>query len=166
LDRVNGAERFRVEAFPGFAGGAQVAVGDVTGDGVLDIIAAPGSGHSPQIRVFDGTTGNVAQEFLAYNAAFAGGVFIAVANFNGDNRADIVTAPLGNGGPHVRIFSGAGGVSSGRVRQRRLPRRCVDGRWRGRRSARAGVQRSDGRGAVRLLCLFAGLRRRRTRGRG
>jgi hypothetical protein len=110
LDRVNGAERFRFEAFPGFSAGAQVAVGDVTGDGVLDIIATPGPGHSPQVRVFGGTTGNIVQEFTAYAPAFTGGMFVAAADFNADNRADIVTAPLGNGGPHVRIFSGAGGV--------------------------------------------------------
>jgi hypothetical protein len=113
LDRVSGAERFRFTAFPGFTGGAQVAVGDVNADGVLDIIVAAGPGGGPHVRVFDGTTGNQVSgaigSFFAYSANFSGGVMVAAADITGDGRAEVITAPAGNGGPHVRIFNGANG---------------------------------------------------------
>src|SRR4029453_15207956 len=42
-------------AYPSsFMGGVRVAVGDVNGDGVADIITAPGAGSTPHVKVFDG----------------------------------------------------------------------------------------------------------------
>ncbi len=93
-----------------FRGGVQVATADVNGDGVVDIITAPGPGGGPHIKVFDGATGNVIQQFMAYAPSFTGGVFLAAGDINNDGKADIVTAPGAGGGPHVRIFNGAGGV--------------------------------------------------------
>ncbi len=113
LDRANGAERFRFTAFPGFSGGVQIATGDVNADGVLDIVAAAGPGGGPHVQVFDGTTGNqipgTIGSFYAYAPSFTGGVMVAAADITGDGRAEIITAPAGNGGPHVRIFNGATG---------------------------------------------------------
>jgi uncharacterized repeat protein (TIGR01451 family) len=61
---------------PRFAGGVYVAVGDVTGDGVPDVITGPGAGMAPRVRVFDGKTGQTAAgplgDFLAYTARFFG----------------------------------------------------------------------------------------------
>jgi FG-GAP-like repeat len=92
-----------------FTGGVRVAVGDVTGDGTPDIITAPGPGGGPDVRVFDGATGNLIREFMAYDPGFTGGVSVAAADINADGKADIVTAPGAGGGPHVKIFSGANG---------------------------------------------------------
>jgi len=41
----------------GFAGGVNVASGDVTGDGIADTITAPASHGGADIRVYDGLTG-------------------------------------------------------------------------------------------------------------
>src|SRR5262245_62150720 len=85
-----------------FRGGVNVAVADVTGDGVKDIITGPGKGGGPDIRVFDGAAlPNVVRplsEFLAYDPAFTGGVNVAGGDINGDGFADIITAPASSGG--------------------------------------------------------------------
>jgi hypothetical protein len=93
-----------------FSGGVRVALGDVTGDGVPDVITAPGPGGSPEIRVFHGRTGVTTMSFMAYGAAFSGGVFVAAGDVNGDGRSDIITVPGAGGGPNVKIFNGATGA--------------------------------------------------------
>jgi streptogramin lyase len=92
-----------------FQGGVRVALGDVNGDGVPDIITAPGAPGGPDIRVYDGVSGNLIKEFLAFDPAFTGGEFVAAGEFDGDNHADIVVGADAGGGPEVRIFSGADG---------------------------------------------------------
>jgi hypothetical protein len=81
-------------------------MGDVTGDGVPDIVTAPGAGLAGQIKVFDGTSGAQVASFMAYNEAFKGGVYVAVGDVNGDGHADIITGAGAGGGPHVRVFDG------------------------------------------------------------
>src|SRR5205823_14329345 len=76
---------------PSFRGGVRVAVGDVTRDGLADVITAPGRGGGPAIEVVDGSTGQLVKSFFAYDPRFAGGVFVASADFNRDGFADIVT---------------------------------------------------------------------------
>jgi hypothetical protein len=93
-----------------FTGGVQVATADVNGDGTVDIITAPGAGGGPHIKVFDGSNGELLQQFMAYAPTFTGGVFLAAGDLNGDGKADIVTGAGAGGGPHVKIFSGAGGL--------------------------------------------------------
>jgi FG-GAP repeat protein len=62
---------------PFFFGGVRVAVGDLDLDGYAEIITAAGPGGGPHVRVFDGATGTETTGFYAFNAAFAGGVFVA-----------------------------------------------------------------------------------------
>jgi hypothetical protein len=93
-----------------FSGGVFVAAGDVTGDGIADIVTAAGAGGGPHVKVFDGVTGALVREFYAYSATFTGGVTIAVADVNGDGFADIVTGAGAGGGPHVKVFDGATGA--------------------------------------------------------
>jgi hypothetical protein len=67
------------------------------------IATAPGAGSGPHVRTFraDGTP---LASFMAYDPSFTGGVNIALGDVNGDADDDIVTAPSGSGGPHVRVF--------------------------------------------------------------
>jgi hypothetical protein len=92
-----------------FAGGVRVATGDVNGDGTPDIVTAPGAGGGPHVKVFDGVTGQLLTEFMAYTPSFTGGVYVAASDVNGDGKADIITGAGQGGGPHVKVFDGATG---------------------------------------------------------
>ena len=62
---------------PSLRGGVFVATGDLTGDGVDDIVTGPGSAEGgPDVRVFDGVSGNLVRSFLAYAPTFTGGVAV------------------------------------------------------------------------------------------
>jgi hypothetical protein len=114
IDLNTGATIRQFNAYdPRFNGGVRVAFADVNGDGVRDVITAPGAGGGPHIRVFSGV--NFQQlttpigSFLAYDPGFFGGIYVAAGDINADGAADIITAAGAGGGPHVRVFSGATG---------------------------------------------------------
>jgi Tol biopolymer transport system component len=114
--------------------GANVAVGDVNGDGFQDIVISARRGADPIVFVYSGapadgmfpggTPRKLKSFYPYYNSfhpdnqgkGFNGGVFVAVGDVNGDGFDDIVTgAGAADGGaPHVRVFSGSGlgGVSA------------------------------------------------------
>jgi autotransporter-associated beta strand protein len=87
-----------------FRGGVRVAVGDVVGGDFPEIVTAPGPGGPPLIRVFDGHSGALIEQFLAYDARFTGGVFLAIGDTNGNGQREIITGAGPGGGPHVRVF--------------------------------------------------------------
>jgi hypothetical protein len=113
VDQATGAKQdtaVSFNAYPGFTGGARVAVGDVTGDGVPEIVTGAGPGAGAHVRVFnrDGTVNNPG--WNAYTPGFRGGVDVAVGNFDEDVALEIVTGAGPGGGPHIRIFNGNGSV--------------------------------------------------------
>ena len=111
FDYATRTEKFRIQAFEdGMTAGVRVTTGDINGDGVPDIIATAGPGAGPRVRVFDGTTGTAIRDFYAFPPDFRGGVYVAVADFNGDGKADIVCGAGEGGGPNVRVFDGATGT--------------------------------------------------------
>jgi hypothetical protein len=95
----------------GFTGGVTVAIGDVTGDGIPDVVTAAGVGGAPHVKVFDGATFAEVRSFFAYDAGFTGGVSVAVNDLDGDDKAEIVTGAGAGGAPHVCVFDGATGVA-------------------------------------------------------
>ncbi|HVS70614.1 MAG TPA: VCBS repeat-containing protein [Phycisphaerae bacterium] len=91
----------------GYRGGVSVALGNVTGDGRPEIITAPTSrGAAPLVEVFS-LAGVRLQAFDAFDPRFKGGVSVAVGDFTGDRKMDIVAAAGPGGGPNVKVFNGA-----------------------------------------------------------
>lgn len=101
---------------PRFTGGVNVAVGDVNGDGVLDIITGPGAGGGPTVKVIDGTklddvgangvinNSALLANFFAYDPGFTGGVNVAAGRFLLGGGSSIVTGPGAGGGPTIAVF--------------------------------------------------------------
>jgi hypothetical protein len=107
---LDDGSRISLVPFPGFVGEVRVGRGDVTGDGVLDLVFAAGNGSvGGHVKVFDGATGAEVRSFFAFEG-FAGGATVAGGDVNGDGIADlIVGAGAGAIGGHVKVFSGADG---------------------------------------------------------
>jgi photosystem II stability/assembly factor-like uncharacterized protein len=108
-DAVTNQVRFSFFAYnPMFAGGVRVAVGDVFGNGIPDIITAPGPGGGPQISVYSGATGQLLLTFFAFNPMFSGGQYVAAGDVEGTGQADIVIGADKGGGPNVTVFNSTG----------------------------------------------------------
>src|SRR5206468_3836987 len=89
---------------PSFTGGVRVALGDVNGDGVPDVILARGPGSPAFVRVVDGATQTILLAFNPFDPSFTGGVYVAAGDVNGDGFADVITGAGPGGGPHVQVF--------------------------------------------------------------
>jgi FG-GAP-like repeat/FG-GAP repeat len=95
---------------PSFSGGVRVAVGDVNGDGVQDLVTGLGPGVPAEFRVYSGTAqvgpGTLMLTSVnTYGPSYTGGVHVAVGDVNGDGRADVITGTSSMVG-HVKVFSG------------------------------------------------------------
>lgn len=63
-------------AYGAAQGGVRVAVGDLDGDGIGEIVTGAGPGAGPHVKVFD-FTGAERESFFAFSPSFTGGVYVA-----------------------------------------------------------------------------------------
>ncbi len=110
VDAATGQPRFTVTPFgSGFTGGVRVAVGDVNGDTIPDLIVGAGAGGGPQISVYNGANGNLLTTFFAFETAYRAGVVVAAGDVNADRYADIIVGSSA-GAARVSVFDGKTGA--------------------------------------------------------
>ena len=89
-----------------FRGGVIVGSGDINGGGA-DIIVGTGPGGGPRVIAFDGKTRASISDFLAYDAAFRGGVQVAAYDRDGNGSSDIVAGTGPGVANRVRVVTAA-----------------------------------------------------------
>jgi hypothetical protein len=97
---------------------SSVAVGDVNGDGKLDLVVANSSDNNSGIGTVGVLLGNgdgTFQPAVSYGSGGSGGTSVAIGDFDGDGKQDIVVAneydcntPCGVGGVGVLLGNGDG----------------------------------------------------------
>jgi uncharacterized repeat protein (TIGR01451 family) len=122
VDPDTGADRiipfFAYE--PSFRGGARVYGADVTGDGIPEILTAPGPGRPAEVRVFSNTGSPLPQyNFFPFGRGYNGGLEISAGSITAAGKIQIVAAQSRGG--TVRVFdvtpTSATPVASSPVRQ-------------------------------------------------
>ncbi len=90
-----------------FTGGVQTATDDLNDDNAVEIVATPGVGGGPQVRVFT-ASGGLKKQFFAYDESSLQGVSAAIGDVTGDGIEEIVTAVGAGVSNDVVIFDQSG----------------------------------------------------------
>ncbi|HEY2785950.1 MAG TPA: VCBS repeat-containing protein [Fimbriiglobus sp.] len=103
-------------ALPVARGGATVGTdwkaGDVTGDGIPDLVVGSGVGSAPTVRVYSGADGSLVSAFPVFDSTMTAGVRVASAYITDDVYADVVVA-TGPGVPNrVQVYDGSSIIHS------------------------------------------------------
>jgi hypothetical protein len=88
---------------PSFTGGVSVAAGDVTGDGVPDVVVGTGAGPPAEVKVLNGLTAALLGDYRPFGS-FTGGVNVAASG------GYVLVAPA-KGGSNAELFQGARGTA-------------------------------------------------------
>jgi hypothetical protein len=116
LDGKDHHQLFSVDPFEAaFVGGVYVASGDVTGDGVPDLVISPDEGGGPRVQVYSGAGFVKTADFFGIDDPnFRGGARTAISDINGDGIGDLIVAAGFGGGPRVAGYVG-GALGSGHL---------------------------------------------------
>lgn len=105
--QIGASQRFPI--FANFKGGATVAVGDVSGDGMDEYIVGAGPTGGPRVLVLN-QAGQTVSSFFAYTKTNRDGINVAVGDLDGNGVAEIVTAPQPGSKPEVRVYGMSGNL--------------------------------------------------------
>jgi len=89
--------------------GVRPAIGDFNGDGISDVVGGSGPGLTAQVTIVDGVTHRAIFAVQPFDG-FAGGVFVASADFNGDGIADFAVGADAGGEPRICVYVSSGGT--------------------------------------------------------
>jgi subtilisin family serine protease len=90
-----------------FRGGVNLAVADLDGDGLAEIIAVQAANGNGQVRIFD-TNGKLKRQFLTLGSKWRGGLNLAAGDIDGNGGIEIVIGLAAGSEPQVRIFNAVG----------------------------------------------------------
>lgn len=87
-----------------FRGGVHVACGDISGDGVPEIVTGAGVSGGPHVRVFTAQA-QLKDEAFSGSANDNTGAFVSIGDMSGDGINDVLTSPAAFAVPNVTVFS-------------------------------------------------------------
>lgn len=109
FDATTGAEVRSFYAYdPGFTGGVNVAAADVNripSRPEPAILTGAGAGGGTNVRMFDGTTGNRVQDWIAFPSG-SGAVSVAIGDLTSDGFLDLIVGSGTGDLPRVRVLRG------------------------------------------------------------
>lgn len=86
---------------------SSLVVGDINDDGFDEFIVGSAPGKEPEVKIFN-SNGKLLKKFLAYDKNFKGGVNLAVANLDSNDKLEIITIPASKANAQVKIFDNNG----------------------------------------------------------
>lgn len=125
----------------GWKGELMFSVGDLTGDGLKEIVVTAHEEGGAEIRVYRNTGELIATPWKAFGGGYRGGAHIGVGDLNGDGYGEILVGASRGGGPQVRVFNYQGKLLSGGFF-------AFDPRFRGGVRPTVGDLDGDGRGEI------------------
>ncbi len=104
--RTDGSEIGSFLAYDSAMGvGVHVAVCDLDGDRVNEIVTVPDRGGAPHVRVFNNFGALIDPGFFAYDEMLTTGVNLACGDLDADGTDELITLPAVGGGSHVRVWN-------------------------------------------------------------
>lgn len=87
-----------------FTGGVNIAVGDIDGGGLKEIIVAPKSGREPEVKIFNRYGTQLNFDVYPFHPDFAGGVSVAVANVDGGMEDELILGVQSQDSARIKVI--------------------------------------------------------------